>query len=191
MAKQHIINNLSKINKSSPVNSFNHNQSSEDKQTNKIVLKDIDITESAKNFSKLLNEKETIFLNGKWGSGKTHFIEKVEKVEKNRKFIKLDLWNIKNNNSLYSVIFQRFFPTEINILYLLIIVLVSISIIATPTINLGLENIFPQWMIRLGIIFSLLVTVSTIFKLNIEHIFWMRLNWTKILCSLKKKKLLL
>lgn len=44
-----------------------------------IDLKHIDTSIAAKNFSNLLSESRTYFLNGSWGSGKTEFLNEVKK----------------------------------------------------------------------------------------------------------------
>ena len=44
-----------------------------------IKLEHIDTTVAAKNFSVLLNDNKTYFLNGSWGSGKTEFLNEVKK----------------------------------------------------------------------------------------------------------------
>lgn len=59
-----------------------HQVSNEDYQTEFIKLTHIDTTVSVKNFSNLLKENNTYFLNGAWGSGKTEFLIKSEKHSK-------------------------------------------------------------------------------------------------------------
>lgn len=44
-----------------------------------IKLEHIDTTVATKNFSVLLNDNKTYFLNGSWGSGKTEFLNEVKK----------------------------------------------------------------------------------------------------------------
>ena len=47
-----------------------------------IVLEHIDTSIAAKNFSILLSDSKTYFLNGCWGSGKTEFLDEVKKNSK-------------------------------------------------------------------------------------------------------------
>ncbi|MEM0562437.1 P-loop NTPase fold protein [Leuconostoc mesenteroides subsp. mesenteroides] len=61
-------------------------------QFNKNFFEDeIDTNQSAKNFTKLLEGNQTIFLNGEWGTGKSTFLKNVEKhsikFQKKRSFI--------------------------------------------------------------------------------------------------------
>lgn len=56
-----------------------------------ITLKHVDTSTAAQNFSDLLNKEEnkTYFLNGKWGSGKTEFLNEAQK-HINRKLVTID-----------------------------------------------------------------------------------------------------
>ncbi|EAC5443417.1 NTPase, partial [Listeria monocytogenes] len=74
----------------------------------------IDTSEAEKKFLELLEQKKTYFLNGPWGSGKTTFLENVEKIERKKrnwrsqkKFIFLDLWNLKDDRSTIHIAASR------------------------------------------------------------------------------------
>ena len=52
-----------------------------------IKLEHIDTTVAAKNFSELLNDNKTYFLNGSWGSGKSEFLKEVKRGSQNKLII--------------------------------------------------------------------------------------------------------
>lgn len=55
-------------------------------KNNYINLDKIDTSTAAKNFSNLLKENKTYFLNGTWGSGKSTFLKQVDNLKlKNKK----------------------------------------------------------------------------------------------------------
>lgn len=67
----------------------------------------------AQKFSEeVIKEPKTYFLQGIWGSGKTEYLAEVENIIKNKKFkfIKLELWNPKNNFSLEKNLFSVIYP---------------------------------------------------------------------------------
>lgn len=67
----------------------------------------------ARKFSEeVIKEPKTYFLQGIWGSGKTEYLAEVENImkEKKFKFIKLELWNPKNNSSLEKNLFSAIYP---------------------------------------------------------------------------------
>lgn len=70
------------------------------------------IQEYLENYLKLSNPEYAILLNGKWGSGKTYFIDNFisEYKEPNVKFIKISLFGLKNTNSIDEEIFQNLHP---------------------------------------------------------------------------------
>ena len=70
---------------------------SKDNET--IKLDQINTTVAARNFSNLLNSNKTYLLNGRWGSGKTEFLNQTQKYF-NKKFIILDLWQPKDERSI-------------------------------------------------------------------------------------------
>lgn len=84
-------------------------------QSSKIFFSNyIDTSVAAQNFVKLLNENQTIFLNGEWGTRKSTFLDVVKEVvaekEKQKKFITLDLWRTQNTESLISTAFRKLVP---------------------------------------------------------------------------------
>lgn len=77
-----------------------------------IINPNIHIQEYLENYLKLLNPEYAILLNGKWGSGKTYFIDTFISEYKvpNIKFIKISLFGLKNTNSIDEEIFQNLHP---------------------------------------------------------------------------------
>lgn len=77
-----------------------------------IINPNIHIQEYLENYLKLSSPEYAILLNGKWGSGKTYFIDTFinEYKEPNIKFIKISLFGLKNTNSIDEEIFQSLHP---------------------------------------------------------------------------------
>lgn len=73
---------------------------------NLIQLKEIDTEIAEKNICKLLDENKTYFFNGKWGSGKSSFLKKVEK-KSHKEFITIDLWRIQDSRSIIEYSFSK------------------------------------------------------------------------------------
>jgi predicted DNA-binding protein (MmcQ/YjbR family) len=72
----------------------------------------IHIEEYLFNYLMLQNPEYAILLNGKWGSGKTHFMQTFTDCtqQKNIKFIKISLFGLKDTNSIDEEIFQNLHP---------------------------------------------------------------------------------
>jgi len=82
------------------------------KNNNKIINPNKHIEEYLNNYLSLENPEYAILLNGKWGSGKTHFIQSFmnDFQDENIKFIKISLFGLKNTNSIDEEIFQNLHP---------------------------------------------------------------------------------
>ncbi|MFQ9790390.1 MAG: P-loop NTPase fold protein [Streptococcus salivarius] len=74
-----------------------------------IKLEHIDTTVAAKNFSELLNDNKTYFLNGSWGSGKTEFLKEVKKNFP-KKLITIDFWRLTDTRSTIEIAFSKLYP---------------------------------------------------------------------------------
>ena len=108
----------------------------------------IDTSIATKQFSNMIVEKDenknykTFFLNGIWGSGKTTFLKDTEKdsegnLKKNRWKVRyLKLWEIKNE-----LAFAVLFPKYNFFAWFFVIISIVISLLLTPTFNLGLSKI--------------------------------------------------
>lgn len=90
---------------------------------------------------------KTFFLNGIWGSGKTTFLKDTEKdsegnLKKNRWKVRyLKLWEIKNDRSVFELAFAVLFPKYNFFAWFFVIISIVISLLLTPTFNLGLSKI--------------------------------------------------
>lgn len=134
-----------------------------------IELEDIDTSTAEENFSTLLKEKKTYFLNGSWGSGKTTFLKNVDE-KYDEKLLFIDLWQINDSRPLLEIVFSKFHPVYYWGFLALTIILVSISILSTNVVNLGLEQYFgmiPKISMWVGII-ALVVAVCQFFKFKTD-----------------------
>ncbi|HCB99655.1 MAG TPA: hypothetical protein DEP42_00290, partial [Ruminococcaceae bacterium] len=130
---------------------------------NYISFEWIDTTESAKNFARLIEEKKTFFLNGKWGSGKTAYLKEVKKQTK-RKFVNIDLWNIKDNRSVINIGTRKFHPHLFGLINLFGYLFVIIALLSTKQINLGIGRMVPISPV-LQILITLIALSFTIWRL--------------------------
>ncbi|MEE6666166.1 P-loop NTPase fold protein [Pediococcus acidilactici] len=141
-----------------------------------IILNNIDTSIAAKNFLKKLQKNKTYFLNGKWGSGKTEFLNSVKQEAKKqkvkKKFIDLDIRNTRDNRSLMEIAYSKLHPLKYMLFKICIILCIAISVLATPTINLGIEKWLTfnlRWghaVILFGTVIALSVTVWQILKIK-------------------------
>lgn len=139
----------------------------------------IDTSEAEKKFLELLEQKKTYFLNGPWGSGKTTFLENVEKIERKKrnwrsqkKFIFLDLWNLKDDRSTIHIAASRINRKIYLLFRMAIISSVVISILMTPAFDLGLGQKFLIQTFRLPItIIALFVSVWQLLKFNSDRFY--------------------
>ena len=85
-----------------------------DNQEDNISNPNQHVSEYLNNYLSLENPEYAILLNGKWGSGKTYFIqsyiENFKDKNKNIKFIKISLFGLKDTNSIDEEIFQNLHP---------------------------------------------------------------------------------
>ena len=150
-----------------------------------IEFKNIETPEAVKGFRELIEEKkearyQTIFLNGKWGSGKTTFLEKasdsLEKTselnKKSYKFIYLKLWETRDERTVIQIAFKELHTFYYWLMKLFIIVCVVISLLLTPAFNMGLSdflsNIVLKWII---VIIALSVSVAQLFKIKSDNFY--------------------
>lgn len=170
-----------------------------------IKFETIETPEAVKGFRKLIEEKkegryQTIFLNGKWGSGKTTFLEKAsESNKKGCKFIYLKLWETRDERTVIQIAFKELHTFYYWLMKLFVIVCVVISLLLTPAFNMGLSdflsNIVLKWII---VIIALSVSVAQLFKIKSDNFyleFFHLLNsekfFSKILTYFSKPKVLI
>lgn len=121
----------------------------------------IDTSEYARKFAELLEENgdKTYFLQGVWGSGKTEYLREVEEQSKGKlKFIYLELWKPKSNESLPKSLFATVKPWESKLLSVLYGIFVIITVVGSTL--LALEGIFPQY--RKSNVALILTTIAVI-----------------------------
>lgn len=132
-------------------------------QNDFIKLKHINTSAASKNFVKLLEDNKTYFLNGKWGSGKTEFLEEAERYTK-KKFVIVDFWKLNDSRTTIEIAFAKLHPNYYWGIRCLMVFLVAISILMTNVVNLGLSQIFPNWIVKFAGVLALFVAVYQFFK---------------------------
>lgn len=119
----------------------------------------------------------TFFLNGIWGSGKTSFLKKCEEklvfgfASKKWKVRYLKLWEVSDDRSVIQLAFQTMFPTLNKLLNTITVVSIVISLLLTPTFNLGLEDFIPSFFKIIIVIIALSVSVFKVLKLKSDFIY--------------------
>lgn len=114
-------------------------------------IKKIDTSENAKFFAKILENKgnKTYFLQGVWGSGKSEYLKEVEKQASGKlKFIYLNLWKPKNNDSLAKKLFSATCPLLSRIINFVTFAYIALTVIAS--ICLSTISIVPNGHLFLG-----------------------------------------
>lgn len=160
----------------------------------------IKTTEAAERFCEDILKKETngsyrtFFLNGIWGSGKTSFLKECEQNDtfgfnnKKWKVRYLKLWEIKEDKSVIELAFKTIFPMLNNFLNIITIVSIVISLLLTPTFNLGIENKIPSVIKPIIVIIALSVSVFQVLKLKSDFIY---IKMLEIFLKRKKKILVI
>lgn len=131
-----------------------------------IKLEHIDTTVAAKNFSELLNDNKTYFLNGSWGSGKTEFLEEVKKNSP-KKLITIDFWRLTDTRSTIEIAFSKLHPLLYWAIRLGVVLLVAVSILMTNVVDIGLSNYLGSsklLILKLGGVIALIVAAWQVFK---------------------------
>lgn len=157
-----------------------------------IKIENIETPEAVRGFRELIEEEkessyQTIFLNGKWGSGKTTFLEKVSESNKQSfKFIYLKLWETRDERTVIQIAFKELHKFYYWLMKLSVIVCVVISLLLTPAFNIGLSKFLSDPVCK-GVIvaISLSVSVAQLFKIKSDNfyvVFFNLLNGRKIYC---------
>lgn len=173
----------------------------------------VDTSTATKQFSNMIVEKDesknykTFFLNGSWGSGKTTFLEDTEKnpegnLKKHRWKVRyLKLWEIKNDKSVFELAFAVLFPKYNFIVWSFVITSIVVSLLLTPTFNLGLSSMVHNFISSniiksLGlsnileyIFIPILKTVLTIVALTVSTFELLKLKSDSFYIFLFNKKL--
>lgn len=149
-----------------------------------IKITPINTTEAAKKFAELLTEKKTFFLNGAWGSGKSKFIEEVEKIMKkqacSKKFVTLNLWEIKDERSVVTIAFGKLHSRLTFLFNAIIPLCIAISILMTDVVNLGISSFLislgftePHLKVILmfGGIIALIIAILKVFEVKTDRLY--------------------
>jgi hypothetical protein len=161
----------------------------------KMKLTTIETEEAEKNFKNLIegNLNKTFFLNGVWGSGKTEFLNKVEKKSV-YKFKILDVWSKTDSRSVLEQSFALLKPIVYWSIKLLIVAAVVVSILFSKFLNIDLIAPLTKLMNNslLGlviIVICLMVAVYQFFRVKGDSIYLYLFK--EDLVSLKNKVLII
>lgn len=138
-----------------------------------IVLKHIDTSIAAKNFSNLLSESRTYFLNGSWGSGKTEFLNEVKKNSQ-KKFITVDFWRLTDTRTTIEIAFSKLHPFIYWCLRIFVVLLVAVSILMTNIVDIGLSDYlgsFKNMFLKIGGVVALIVAIWQVFKKKSDELY--------------------
>lgn len=138
-----------------------------------IVLEHIDTSIAAKNFSNLLSESRTYFLNGSWGSGKTEFLNEVKKNSQ-KNFITVDFWRLTDTRTTIEIAFSKLHPFIYWCLRIFIVLLVAVSILMTNIVDIGLSDYlgsFKNVFLKLGGVVALIVAIWQVFKKKSDELY--------------------
>lgn len=138
-----------------------------------IVLEHIDTSIAAKNFSNLLSESRTYFLNGSWGSGKTEFLNEVKKNSQ-KKFIIVDFWRLTDTRTTMEIAFSKLHPFIYWCLRIFVVLLVAVSILMTNIVDIGLSDYlgsFKNMFLKIGGVVALIVAIWQVFKKKSDELY--------------------
>ena len=140
-------------------------------KSKKIPLSHIGTTEAAKNVAKLLEDNKTYFLNGAWGSGKTEFLNEVQKHTK-RKLVNIDFWKLKDDRTAVELAFSKLHPLIYLVLRFGVVLAVVVSILMTNVVDLGIGRYFSDsWIKVFGSFIVLIVAVYQFFKIKSDDFY--------------------
>ena len=138
-----------------------------------IVLEHIDTSIAAKNFSNLLSESRTYFLNGSWGSGKTEFLNEVKKNSQ-KKFITVDFWRLTDTRTTIEIAFSKLHPFIYWCIRIFVVLLVAVSLLMTNIVDIGLSDYFGDLkplFLKLGGVVALIVAIWQVFKKKSDELY--------------------
>lgn len=153
-------------------------------ENNQWKITQIDTGNWAKKFADLLlnNGNKTYFLQGKWGSGKSKYLEtveeKVEELGKNKKkrlkFIYLKLWKPKNNESLPRQLFSTIHPiwdkigTYIGWFFVILMICSSVILAIRSIFQMNPKNNIVFATITIAVIITTLFDLSKNNLINVD-----------------------
>lgn len=121
------------------------------------------------------NNNDTLFLNGKWGSGKTTFLNEIFKDRKKEVKVKwIDLWRRANDSEVVQSFYKKLYPFSF---YFIkgIVVIISLLILAL-SFSLGHIQSFEKISFSL-LMLGLIISLNTyILKIDWESLFFSTLK---------------
>lgn len=153
-------------------------------------MSNIDYIDNSKEAKKIYNEyfennKSTIFLNGKWGSGKTTFLKEVFKNRKKELKVNfLDLWRRGNDSEVVQAFYRKIYPFSY---YFIkgIVIIISLVILAL-SFSIGHIQSFENISFSL-LILGLIISLNTyIIKIDWETFFFTALK-KRVRLGIRKK----
>lgn len=91
---------------------------------------------------------------------------------KGKKYIDLNLWELKDERTVIHIGFSQLFFSYYIFAKIIFILSVSISILSTPAINLGLEEVFPRSIIKIAGSIALVIAVGQFLKVKSDQLFY-------------------
>ena len=163
---------------------------------------------SADNFVKDFQLHKTYFLDGQWGSGKSEYLNEIEKSFKrdqnpnfqNLKIVRLKLWEKRTEKSIIKVFFHTVFPVKSFIIWLTLPISIVISLLATDQFNFGIESLMislighalTNSILRIVTLITLIIAVSSVLKFKSDDLVYFildsrRRSWMDRLFNLENK----
>lgn len=100
------------------------------------------------------------------------------------------MWELKDERTVIHIGVNQLFHKRYIFFKILFIICVAISILATPVINLGLEEMLPSILIKCAGVIALLVAVGQFFKMKSDQLFYSILKCNRITKMLENKVLI-
>lgn len=150
-------------------------------------ISDIDTSKEAKRIfnGHFKDSNRTIFLNGKWGSGKTTFLKEVFKnKEKRLRVVHIDLWRRANDSEVVQTFYRKIYPFSFYSIKGIVILFSLVALIAAFLIG----SIQSPETITLSLLFlGFIISLNTyVLKIDWESFFFTTLKY-RIKCQILNK----
>lgn len=143
-----------------------------------VKIEDIDTSPQAKQFAdRIMKNPKTYFLNGKWGSGKTEYLNKVESfLTSEYSMIRLELWKPHNKDSLAKKLFVLTYPRVSKLLFGVSWLLILASTFGG--LYLAVTSIFLETSNTNGLLTALIVisTALTTLDATVSNSRWVNID---------------
>lgn len=138
------------------------------KKTSDYVNIEINTESDEKKFQKLFKKKQTIFLNGAWGSGKSTFIKKV--AGKDYKLKYLNLWEQDSDYSIFSLALKVIHPKFYILERFFISIIFTGSVFGLSFLQLFILHKISFWIILFIIFSTVLVSVAKLMEVKSNYL---------------------